>query len=68
MTDRNYGLMRIFWPSNAPSDDIPGVVIGWRNGELDVLVVGILQGVDVRKEQDDFRTRPQLTILTGAQC
>jgi phosphatidylinositol glycan class Q protein len=50
MTDRNYGLMRIFWPSNVPSDDIPGVVIGWRNGELDVLVVGVLQGVDVRKE------------------
>jgi phosphatidylinositol glycan class Q protein len=50
MTDRNYGLMRIFWPSNVPSDDIHGVVIGWRNGELDVLVVGVLQGVDVRKE------------------
>jgi phosphatidylinositol glycan class Q protein len=55
MTDRKYGLMRIFWPSNAPSDDIPGVVIGWRNGEFDVLVVGILQGVDVRGEQHIYQ-------------
>jgi phosphatidylinositol glycan class Q protein len=68
MTDRNHGLMRIFWPSNVPSDDIPGVVIGWRNGELDVLVVGVLQGVDVRKEQDDFWRWHKLTISAGAQC
>ena len=44
-----YGLMRIFWPSDAPRDSIPGVLVGWRNSELDVLVVGVLQGVEVRK-------------------
>ena len=39
--------MRIFWPSDAPRDDIPGVLVGWRNSEQDVLVVGVLQGVEV---------------------
>lgn len=48
MTTRRHGLMRVFWPSDAPRDDIPGVLVGWRNSELDVLVVGVLQGVDVR--------------------
>ena len=82
MNNRGYGLMRVFWPSDAPRDDIPGVLVsmvsqwsspgrgcihsdppahhcpvnvltrvqlqlGWRNSELDVLVVGVLQGVDV---------------------
>ncbi len=39
--------MRVFWPSDAPRDDIAGVLVGWRNSELDVLVVGVLQGVEV---------------------
>lgn len=47
MTARRDGLMRVFWPSDAPRDDIPGVLVGWRNSEQDVLVVGVLQGVDV---------------------
>lgn len=47
MTARTHGLMRIFWPSNAPRDDIPAVLVGWRHGETDVLVAGILQGVEV---------------------
>ena len=47
MTACKDGLMRIFWPSDAPRDNIPGVLVGWRNSEQDVLVVGVLQGVDV---------------------
>jgi len=47
MTTRRYGLMRVFWPSDAPRDNVPGVLVGWRNSDLDVLVVGVLQGVDV---------------------
>ena len=46
MTTRN-ALMRIFWPSDAPKDDYPGVLVGWRNSELDILVVTILQHVEV---------------------
>jgi phosphatidylinositol glycan class Q protein len=40
-------LMRIFWPSDAPSGPNPGVLVGWRNSDLDVLVVAILQDVEV---------------------
>ena len=47
MNTRKDGLMRVFWPSDAPRDHIPGVIIGWRNSEWDVLVVGVLQGVEV---------------------
>lgn len=41
-------LMRIFWPSDAPTSLNPGVLVGWRNSEYDVLVVAILQDVEVR--------------------
>jgi phosphatidylinositol glycan class Q protein len=40
-------LMRIFWPSDAPSSPNPGVLVGWRNSDFDVLVVAILQDVEV---------------------
>src|ERR1051326_3013476 len=41
------GLMRVFWPSNAPRGPSSGVLVGWRNSELDIFVVAILQGVEV---------------------
>ena len=43
----NNGLMRIFWPSDAPRDLASGILVGWRNGELDVFVVSILLDVEV---------------------
>lgn len=45
MVTRN-GLMRIFWPSDAPKGPIPAVLVGFRNSELDVFVVTVLQEVD----------------------
>jgi phosphatidylinositol glycan class Q protein len=42
------GLMRIFWPTDAPTSPDPGVIVGLRNSDLDVLVVAILQHVEVR--------------------
>lgn len=50
--------MRIFWPSDAPTDDVPGVLVGWRNSDLDLLVVGVLQGVDVRMNRRTYRPAP----------
>jgi phosphatidylinositol glycan class Q protein len=47
MVARN-GLMRIFWPSDAPHSKSPGVLVGFRNSHLDVFVVGVLQEVEVR--------------------
>ncbi|KAH7085248.1 N-acetylglucosaminyl transferase component-domain-containing protein [Paraphoma chrysanthemicola] len=46
------GLMRVFWPSDTPSNAAPGVVIGFRNSDLDVFVVGILQDVELRRVQN----------------
>jgi phosphatidylinositol glycan class Q protein len=40
------GLMRIFWPLDIPRTNAPGVIVGWRNSELDVLVVAILEDVE----------------------
>jgi hypothetical protein len=42
------GLMRIFWPSDAPRGTTPGVLVGFRHSDTDVFVVGILQEVEVR--------------------
>ena len=41
------GLMRIFWPSDAPNAPLPGVLVGFKNSELDVFVVTVLQEVEV---------------------
>ena len=46
------GLMRVFWPSDAPSGTNPGVLIGWRNSEYDVLVIAVLQDVEVDLPRD----------------
>ena len=42
-------LLRIFWPSDGPRITGQGVIIGWQNGDLDVLVVTVLQDVQVGK-------------------
>ncbi len=41
------GLMRIFWPLDIPRTVSQGVIVGWRNSELDFLVVAILEDVEV---------------------
>jgi len=63
MTSRKHGLMRIFWPSDAPQHLLPGVLVGWRNSELDVLVIGVLQGVDARNVEHALRMR---TLFRGS--
>lgn len=44
--------MRVFWPSDAPTGLSPGVLVGWRNSELDVFVVSILQDVELRNVEN----------------
>lgn len=43
----NNGLMRIFWPSDTPTKPSAGVLVGWRNSELDIFVVTVLRDVEV---------------------
>jgi phosphatidylinositol glycan class Q protein len=44
------GLMRIFWPLDIPRTASPGVIVGWKNSELDFLVVAILEDVEVSSQ------------------
>jgi len=41
------GLLRIFWPSDALKNKSQGILVGWRNSPLDILVVSVLQDVEV---------------------
>ncbi|OAF99774.1 Gpi1-domain-containing protein [Paraphaeosphaeria sporulosa] len=46
------GLMRIFWPSDATKGRTPGVLVGFRNSELDVIVVAVLQDVGLHEVEN----------------
>lgn len=41
------GLLRVFWPYDLPRSSAPGVVVGWRNSELDLFVLTVLEDVEV---------------------
>ena len=49
-------MLRIFWPSDALKTKDQGVIIGWQNGDLDVLVVTVLQDVEVRQPGATIQT------------
>lgn len=50
MVERD-GLMRVFWPADITTSEHPGVIVGWRNSGLDVVVVAVLEHVDVSLKQ-----------------
>ncbi|KAI1385949.1 Gpi1-domain-containing protein [Hypoxylon trugodes] len=50
------GLMRVFWPIDISPSDVPGVIVGWRNSNLDVVVVAILDHVDPRSAENALKT------------
>ncbi|PNS21248.1 hypothetical protein CAC42_1027 [Sphaceloma murrayae] len=47
-----HDLMRVFWPSDLSSISRSGVLVGWRNSGLDVIVISLLQDVEVRSVQN----------------
>ncbi|KAF4556155.1 N-acetylglucosaminyl transferase component (Gpi1)-like protein [Elsinoe fawcettii] len=51
MTTQN-DLMRVFWPSDLSNISRPGVLVGWRNSELDIIVISLLQDVETRSVQN----------------
>jgi phosphatidylinositol N-acetylglucosaminyltransferase subunit Q len=50
------GLMRIFWPLDIPRTASSGVIVGWRNSELDFLVVAILEDVEASSSRVGIET------------
>lgn len=41
------GLLRVFWPYDLLRSTAPGVIVGWRNSELDLFVLTVLEDVEV---------------------
>ncbi|KAK2763797.1 phosphatidylinositol N-acetylglucosaminyltransferase subunit gpi1 [Arachnomyces sp. PD_36] len=52
----NDGLLRVFWPYDLPRSTSPGVIVGWRNSELDLFVLNVLEEVEPRKVDNALRT------------
>ncbi|KAI2631417.1 Gpi1-domain-containing protein [Hypomontagnella submonticulosa] len=50
------GLMRVFWPIDIPASDVPGVIVGWRNSSLDVVVIAVLDHVEPRNAENALKT------------
>lgn len=42
-------LLRIFWPSDVPRSRDQGTIVGWRNGELDIFAIYVLEDAEVLK-------------------
>ncbi|KAJ5601833.1 N-acetylglucosaminyl transferase component [Penicillium lagena] len=49
------GLLRVFWPYDLPRSSSPGVIIGWRNSELDLFVLTVLEDVEPRNVDNALR-------------
>ncbi|KAI1811609.1 n-acetylglucosaminyl transferase component GPI1 [Poronia punctata] len=50
------GLMRVFWPSDIVIADHPGVLVGWRNSDSDVVVVAVLDHVEPKSVENALKT------------
>lgn len=55
-----HGLVRVFWPIDVLNSSKAGVIVGWRNDDLDTLVVTVLEGVEVRAPNGDIAARNEL--------
>ncbi|GAM83162.1 hypothetical protein ANO11243_011480 [Dothideomycetidae sp. 11243] len=44
--------MRVFWPADIANLSRPGVLVGWRNSDLDVIVISVLQDVEIRSVEN----------------
>ncbi|KAL5002261.1 N-acetylglucosaminyl transferase component-domain-containing protein [Aspergillus recurvatus] len=49
------GLLRVFWPYDLPRSSTPGVIVGWRNSELDLFVLAVLEDVEPRNVDNALR-------------
>ncbi|KAL4958198.1 muts domain V-domain-containing protein [Aspergillus filifer] len=49
------GLLRVFWPYDLPRSSKPGVIVGWRNSELDLFVLAVLEDVEPRNVDNALR-------------
>ncbi|KAI4152444.1 MAG: hypothetical protein L6R39_001820 [Caloplaca ligustica] len=57
------GLLRVFWPSDAPRGKAQGTLLGWRNSNLDIFVVSVLTDVEPKRVENVMRVG---TLLKNA--
>ncbi|RAK99836.1 mismatch repair ATPase MSH2 [Aspergillus ibericus CBS 121593] len=68
------GLLRVFWPYDLPRSSSPGVIVGWRNSELDLFVLTVLEDVEPRNVDNAlragilFRNSPHPIVRIFALC
>lgn len=65
------GLLRVFWPNDIPRSSSSGVIIGWRNSDLDLFVVTVLEDVEVGEALDTEKglfTMLIIIALQGQKC
>ncbi|KAK5449582.1 pig-Q [Exophiala xenobiotica] len=55
MVANNDGMLRVFWPNNLTRTTTPGVIVGWRNSDLDLFVITVLDDVEVRSVEAALR-------------
>ncbi|KZF21906.1 N-acetylglucosaminyl transferase component Gpi1 [Xylona heveae TC161] len=48
-------LMRVFWPLDIIRTASTGVIVGWRNSDLDIVVVTVLEDVEARSVENALR-------------
>ncbi|KAE8146451.1 N-acetylglucosaminyl transferase component-domain-containing protein [Aspergillus avenaceus] len=49
------GLLRVFWPYDLPRSSSQGVIVGWKNSELDLFVLAVLEDVEPRNVDNALR-------------
>lgn len=54
MIESNDGMLRVFWPNSLTRTATPGVIVGWRNSELDLFVITVLEDVEVLFSKKNF--------------
>jgi phosphatidylinositol N-acetylglucosaminyltransferase subunit Q len=47
MVENGDGMLRVFWPNSLTRTTSPGVIVGWRNSDLDLFVITVLEDVEV---------------------
>ena len=55
------GLLRVFWPYDLPRSSSSGVIVGWRNSELDLFVLTVLEDVEVGVVTSEMSMQYDLT-------
>jgi len=64
MVKNRDGLLRLLWPATLARSTTPGVIVGWRNSDLDLFVVTVLEDVEIRSVEIALRSR---TLFRGCQ-